>query len=208
MEAQKTVKTLTEQKLFVFPDTILIRINVLSSKKFNQNLFEEMGLLNSEQITAEINKLDNIKIIHRKNSDKNELIDFKYIEVYERNTYTELKSKILNKSPSVIEKIVINNFHNYKIEVEKNAIEESKKELISTLNKKGLELVGFHKITEIEQKKNIKINYDSISSPLDFKSVLKQTFNEYNYKGYLLNEKGEIILKKKFEVEWFIKQKK
>lgn len=206
MEAQKIVKVETEHILLVFPDTILVRINILSNKKFKEDLFEGMGMLNKQQLISEIDKLHNIKTVIRKKNKKNELFDFHYIEVYDIGSYNELKNNILKNTPSFIEKIKVNDFDNYEVELKKIAIEKSRKQAEIITSNKGWQLGNLHEINEIKPKKIKEINHDSLSSHNDFKSILKQTFNEFKYKGYLLNKKGEIILKKKFKIEWFVKQ--
>lgn len=196
MSGQQVVEIVLEDELLIFPDKLLIRLNIINNKRSNQVL-KEFQLLNTKEVVKELSEINQIKVVDSKSSEENDFFNFVYLEVFDKETFLKLQTNILRKVPYIIQKIEVYNFDEYEDKLEKVFLEESKK----VLQKKGLKLLNLISIEILKEKGKPEEHHFVDKEKMNFHDILKQPFVELNYKGFSLNRNKEIVFNKKVKIK-------
>ena len=201
----QNIHTVTlEDEILLTPNKYSIKFNCVSSNILNKSWMKEENYLSKDSVIQILNKIKNIEIVNypmdsTKNSI-NQYLDILYVEANGIIAYQTLKEKIAFKVPFNVENYHVNDFEEY----EKNLIKMMLKNAEQEAIKQGIEIDELLNYREVSELNEIGEDNNSENAIRGF-GALKEKFIEANYKGHLINDSGQIVLKKKLNVNFRVK---
>lgn len=201
----QNIHTVTlEDQILVTPYKYTIKFNCVSSNILNKSWMKGENYISKDSVIQILNNIKNIEIKNSPtDSTKNSIsqyLDTLYVEANSIIAYQTLKKTIGSKVPFNVEEYHINDFEEY----EKNLIQRMLKNAESEVKKQGIEIDELVDFEEIPASKETVEDNNRENANGGFRA-LKEKFIEAHYNGHLINDSGQIVLKKKLNVNFKIK---
>jgi hypothetical protein len=197
---EENIHTITiAGQALISPNKFIIKFNCVSADLMNRSFIQVENLLSKEALTQILNDIEEVKVIDL----PKDLLDDKvekhlnqvYAEVLTIRSFQTLKEELACKIPFEVVKYEVENFEEHEIELIEKLIGDAKRKVLEIIEKDGKalgEMLSYQEISKSKSRKDGK--------PKRGFALLKEEFIEDNYKGYLINGKGEVVLNKRLMV--------
>lgn len=205
MNGQSNYTIIIEDELIVEPNKFSLKINCLSSKIPAKQWIEKESYISKDSVISLLQEIGNVKIMIAPSDHTtepiSEYLDVISVEVSGINTYQVLMDRLRYKAMILVDEYHVEDFEKHEAQLIDRIINQAQHMVSDTLETSGRaieKLISYVEVNESIERK------PPISASGDF-GILKESFVEANYKGHLVNSKGQIVLKKKLKVTYLVK---
>lgn len=203
---QNTHSVTIEDQQIILPNRYSIKINCVATNILNKSWMKEESYLSKDSVLQILNAMNKVEIKEDTTSSTNassKYLDILYVEVTGNDAFRNLKSKIGFRTPMMVEEYHVKNFEQHENSLVDKMLKEAHEIATKELQTQGKKIVKLLNYKEIDESNKMKESRDDQLAKGGF-AVLKEKFIEANYKGYPINELGQILCKKKLNVNFEI----
>ncbi|WP_215224020.1 hypothetical protein [Echinicola shivajiensis] len=200
-----------EDQILIFPSRFSLRVNCVSSNILAKKWMGGEEYVSKDSVLKILGEIELLKIIEAPNDsiDKSmrRYLDVIYVEAKGIKPYNELKEKLHLKALILVEEYHVNNFNQLESSLIDKMIEDAKIIAIRELAENGKEINKILSYEEVKELSEATETYEeeALQNEEGFALLIGDKFIEENYQGHLINELGQIVLKKKLQVNFEIK---
>lgn len=203
MEAQNEHFVIVEDQILVAPEHYTVKVSTVSNNILSKDWMKQEGYLSKELVLELINDVEHVKIVDNIKSKEQEFIDIWHVQVKGKTAYQQLRKKLKGKAALVLESTHVNNYSEYENNLTDKLLKQAKTIAIKNAITKGKQINRLITYEEVEDKTELESTIDSESMNTSF-ATLKEKFIEYNHQGHIIDDDGNIVLKKKIKVSFEI----
>lgn len=207
MNGQNKYTVTIEDQILISPSKFSLRINCVSSNILAKKWMEGEKYISKNSVLKTLNKIEHVNIVETPKGSIDKSLqgyfDVLYVDAIGIKPFKELKEKLHLKAIIIVEEYHVDTFKQHESSLIDKMIEDAKLIAVRELSENGKEITKILNYEEIK-KLSETTETDVEEVPQNGFATLKEKFIEANYQGHLINEMGQIVLKKKLQVNFEI----
>jgi len=208
MNGQNQHTVTIEKQLLVSPSQFSLSIKCPSLNILYKPAMEGESFISKDSVIAILNTIEHVNITTNiekvKDQSRNDYLDEMRVEVYGISALQELRTKLHLKAIVGVEIYHVDDFKNYESKLISKMLSEGQQIATEEISKHNKEVGEMLEYKELEVF-GADSNETEIQKSNSGFSVLKEKYIAPTYDGHLINEKGQIVLKKKLQIVFEVK---